>query len=249
MKTQNNNIMLLLLLIFGCSVTFAQNEHLSSNEEVQAKIKIVKEDKFLNIYPTAVNTTNIFQDRLHYSFLCLKTTTKGNLSKNIQSGYFSLQPDETKILSFQKNFQDPEACVKMYLFIKRDSILISKDSVIINDLENKNHPNKNSDADIEFSGLIIDNIITKTGRDFCDKLRSIYILNGVNFPMIIIVEEKPFLGGRISEIKILVADNVIFQFNSQPDDDFLEMAAQHAYRRLTQYHNDRKLLMLQERKY
>jgi hypothetical protein len=87
------------------------------------------------------------------------------------------------------------------------------------------------------------------GRDFYDKLNIIYRLNGVNLPMMIIIEEKPLLGGRTSEIKILVDENIIYQFNAQPDEEFLDFAAQNTYTRLIQFHKEKQKLMKQERKF
>lgn len=249
MLKHNNNIMLLLLLLFGFSISFAQVGDLDSGYEVQAKIKIVKEDNLLSVYPIALNNTDIFQDKLHYAVLSLKKSASGNLAKNVQSGYFSLKPDESIILSTQKLNIEPEEIIHIFLYIKRDSILISKDTLFVsNDL---NAPQKKSidESDMELNGLILDNVITKMGRDFYDKLNIIYRLNGVNLPMMIIIEEKPLLGGRTSEIKILVDENIVYQFNAQPDEEFLDFAAQNTYARLIQFHKEKQKLMKQERKF
>lgn len=249
MKKQYNNTMLLLLCLFGFSVSFAQNGHLVPDEEVQAKIKIVREDNLVNIYPTAINNSEIFQDNLQFSILSLKKSSTGNLSKNVQSGFFSLLPEESKILSTQQVDIEPESSIQIFLYIKRDSILIARDTITMSNKSHVQVQKTQIESDFELTGLILDNVMTKTGRDFYEKLNTNYRLNGINFPMMIIVEEKPLLGGRNSEIKILVDDIIVFQFNSQPDEEFLDWVAQLAYKKLLQYHKERQKLLKQERKF
>jgi hypothetical protein len=249
MRKQDNNTMLLLLCLFGFSVSFAQIGQLVPDEEVQAKIKIVREDNLVNIYATATNNSEIFQDQLKYSILSLKKSSTGNLSKNVQSGFFSLFPEESKTLSTQQVNLEPESEIQLFLYIKRDSMLISRDTLTIENISESNFQKTETHSDFEWPGLILDQVMTKTGRDFYERLNSLYRLNGINFPMMMIVEEKPLLGGINSEIKVWVDDHIIFQFNSQPDEDFLELAVQAAYRKLLQYHKERQKLLKQERKF
>lgn len=242
MNKHYNNIMLLLLLLFGFSTSSAQNE-----KNVQAKIKIVQADNLVSIYATALNNSTTLQDNLSYSILSLKKGPSGNMSKNAQSGAFSLMPNENKTLSSQKVNIDPNGKIDIYLFIKRDDKVISKDTLSLGVL-NKKYDNKPlQEAKIEISGLIIENVMTKPGRDFYDFFSQSNRTNQISYPFVIVINEKPALGGRNSEITILVNDEVVFRFNTQPKEEYLKMAVYQANRAIYNYNVKRKLLYKNEK--
>jgi hypothetical protein len=249
MKKHDNNTMLLLLFLLFNFTCFAQENNVQ-NERVQAKIKVVKEDKLASVYATAVNTTDTYQGNLSYSFLTLKESKTGNISKNLQSGYFTLQPDETRLLSSTLLNVDSDTSISIYLFVKQDSIIVSKDTLTINHkigFEKKVTHKPNQDPIL--TGLILENVITKLGRGFCEKLQGIYRLNEVKFTFNTVINEKPLLGGRNSEIEIVADNQRILVFNAQPNEEFLDHVAQQTFNTLTQFHKRRELYRLKTKKY
>lgn len=239
-----NNIMLLLLLMFGFYASFAQAE-----KDIQAKIKIVQTDNMVSIYATATNSTSTIYDDLIYSFLTLKESETGNLSKNSQSGPFSLLSNESKTLSSQKLNLDPKGKVKLYLFVRKDGKVLAKDTLHIGNIEKKFQNTPLEESKIEISGLIIENVMTKPGKDFYEYFSQFNRTNGINYPFVVVVNEKPQLGGRNSEINITINDNIVFRFNTQPKEEYLQMAAMQANKAIYDYFAKRKSLYNNEKLY
>jgi len=244
MKRLINNTMLLLLLMFGSSASFAQAE-----KDIQAKIKIVQTDNIVSIYATATNNTDTFQSELDYSFLALKTDVSGNLSKNAQSGPFSVAPNESKTLSTQNLNLDPNGKMLVYLFIRKDGQVLSKDTLQVGTIEKKFKNTPIDESKIEISGLIIENVLTKPGKDFYEYFSQFNRTNGINYPFVIVVNEKPQLGGRNSEINIQINEITVFRFVTQPKEEYLQMAAQHANKAIYDYYIKRKSLYKNEKLY
>jgi len=242
MKKHYNNTMLLLLLLFGFSTSIAQNE-----KNIQAKIKIVQADNLVSIYATALNNSTTLQNDLSYNILALKKGATGNMSKNSQSGAFDLMPNENKTLSSQKINIDPNGKLEIYLFIKKDGHVISKDTLSLGALNKKFENTPIQETQIEITGLIIENVMTKPGRDFYDFFSQSNRTNNLNYPFVIVINEKPALGGRNSEISILVNDETVFRFNTQPKEEYLQMAVHQANRAIYSYHTKRKMLYKSEK--
>ncbi len=240
-----NNIMLLLLWLFGFYNSYAQDE-----QDIQAKIKIAQSDNLVSIYANAINNTDTYQVELNYSFLVLKESSSGNLSKNSQSGPFSLIPGEEKTLSKQKINLDPDSKLNIYLFIRKKGAVLSKDTIVITDNIQKKYTNTSiNEREIVLSGLIIDNVLTKPGKDFYDYFSLFNRTNGESYPFVIVIEEKPNIGGRNSQISINVDDEIIFQFVTQPNDEFLQEAAKQANIAVHKYNLKKNKLYSDEKLY
>ncbi len=242
MNIHINNTMLLLLLLFGFSASFAQN-----NKEIQAKIKITQADSFISIFPTAYNSSGTLQNNLSYSILALKKSATGTMSKNSQSGVFSLLPGETKTLSSQKVNIDENGSIQIYLFIRKDDKVIAKDTLHVGAIENKFKNTPLQETSFEIAGLIIENVLTKPGKDFYEFFSQINRSNGISYPFVIVINEKPSLGGRNSVIDILIDDVTIFKFNTQPKEEYLQMAAKQANKEIYTYYSKRKMLYKNEK--
>lgn len=244
MKRLINNTVLLLLLMFGSSASFAQAE-----KDVQAKIKIDQTDNIVSIYATATNNSDTFQSELDYSFLALKSGESGNLSKNSQSGAFSLASKESKTLSTQNLNLDSKGKILVYLFIRKNGEVLSKDTLQIGSIEKKFKNTPIEESKIEISGLIIENVLTKPGKDFYEYFSQFNRTNGINYPFVIVVNEKPQLGGRNSQIDIQIDEKTVFQFVTQPKEEYLQMAAKQANKAIYDYYIKRKSLYKNEKLY
>ncbi|PID67660.1 MAG: hypothetical protein CR968_05525 [Flavobacteriia bacterium] len=248
-KRCGSNAILLLLLFFHLT-SFAQHENQQS-EGVTAKIKVVQKDKFATVYATVLNETKTYQDNLSYSILNLKQTQSGNLSKNVQSGLFALDPEENKILSSSTVNLESNSSLKVFLYIKRDSMTIAKDTLTITNktYEPQQKTANTVSSDPVLTGLILDNAITKLGRDFSEKLQGVYRINEVKFPFNTIINEKPLFGGRNSEIEVIADNKRIFVFNAQPNEEYLDHMAQHVFKLLNKYHKQREFYKLRTKKF
>ena len=124
MKTGIFYILCILLFLTSETSVFSQ-------ESVRAKIVAKVADNLIDITAVAQNNDPSFKDDYSYLLFSLKKGRQGNYSKNSQSGQFSLDPGEEKVLASLKiNIQKDEEC-KLFLSLRKDGNLISKDSTII----------------------------------------------------------------------------------------------------------------------
>ena len=238
---------ILIVVFFLSHIVFSQNEN--AKDSIKANIKLIKKDNLVTIYAEAINHSQILQSELNYVLLSLKKDTAGNLSKNVQSGEFSLRVDETKTLSRQQLNIHKKDNLKIYLYLKRNKQLISKDSINISLVDKKYSNTAIDEINMELSGLIVENTMTKLGKDFYDFFNQINQLNNTKYPFIIIINEKPALGGRNSEISIVIHNNTIYKFRTQPKSEYLYAHAKEASKRIYKYHLKNKLLKSKERMY
>jgi len=241
MKYSKTPSFLLFILMLSFQVVFSQNEN--KLDSIKAQIKFTKNDNLISIYGTAINKSNALQNHLGYTILVLKKKNNDIKGKTLQSGKFSLMNNKTKILSkHQVNIQNNERIV-VYLYLKQNEKMIAKDSISINSvIEKKYSLKKIKETDIEFNGLIVDNVMTKLGKDFYDYFNQVKMLNSINYPFNMIINEKPALGGRNSEVNIVVNDDLVYRFRTQPNDDFLYTQAKIANKKIYNYYVKRKIL-------
>jgi len=239
-------VITILVLSFTIIIS-AQGE--KPKELVKATIRVVKKDNIVNVYAKAINNSNINQETLSYTLFLLKNDEQNNITKNIQKGKFSLLENEIKLLSKQQLNINDKGIIKAYLYINNKHKLISKDSVKITLLDKKYSNDNIDEVNIELTGLVIENVMTKLGKDFYDSFNQINQLNGINYPFIIIIDEKPGIGGKNSKINIKVNDEAIYQFITQPSEEYLYNNAVEANKSVYKYHIKNKLLQQKERTY
>ncbi len=226
-------------------VGFSQNE--SIKDSIKAKIEIQKSDNFVKIYAKAINQSQAIQSELKYSMLSVKKSASGNLSRSVQSGEFSIGVDEVKTLSTQQLNVESKEEIKVYLFIKKEKKVISKDTIVITAIDKKYSTKAIEESDVALYGLIVENTMTKLGKDFYDYFASINQLNGQKYPFVIIINEKPALGGRNSEINISINEEIIYRFRTQPKEEYLHQQAENASRTIYNYHVKKTMLKKKKR--
>lgn len=228
-------------IVFSCLfVSFNVNAQL--NETIVGKINIQESDNLIVIKAQVDNEEPIFKNNLYYNLVALKKNSEGNYSSNRQEGEFSLDPEESKNLSEIRLSLNAGDDLRIYLFIKQNNIVISKDSL------QRVQPNRNQvqekvvkEADFELKGIVIDEVITKVGKDFHDYFYQEYSTSGKQYPFIITIKEKPYFG-RSSIITITSEDRKLFEFMSKPDEEFLKSAVKASLQNVNQYAKQRKLL-------
>lgn len=221
-----------LLFLFNVTSFFSQ-------ESVSAKIVTKVADNLIDAKAVAQNNEATFKDDYSYLLFSLKKGSQGNYSRNSQSGQFSLEPsEERELASLKINIQKDEEC-KIFLFIRKDDTLISKDSIIIYSAEKKKEII--TESDFEIKGIVVEDVITKIGKDFHDYFYQEYSNSGNQYPFIINIKEKPYFG-RSSIITIEIEDQNIFEFLTKPDEEFLREAVKVSLQNINQYSIQRKLL-------
>lgn len=234
-------------IIFSCLMFFTGVSYSQLNEKVKGKINIQETDNLILIEAQAENQEEIFQEKLYYNLLALKMSASGNYSSNNQEGEFSLNPNESKVLSEVRMNLENNENLKIYLFIKQNNKLISKDSLVVIPAENKSSTRKiKKEEDFVLKGIVIDDVITKVGKDFHDYFYQNYSTSGNMHPFIITIKEKPYFG-RSSIITVTSEDRVLFEFMSKPDEEYLRSAVKASIQRVNQYAKQRKMLFKNSR--
>tara|TARA_R110002049_G_scaffold97411_4_gene237480 strand:- start:1542 stop:2216 length:675 start_codon:yes stop_codon:yes gene_type:complete len=212
------------------------------NETVTGKINLIEKDNMLIISAQIKNNESFFIEGLSYNLVALKKSSAGNYSTNKQAGEFSLLSNEKKNLSeIRINLNEDEE-VKTYLFIKQKEILISKDSLLILP-KNKQEAKRNvvKESDFEIRGIVVEDVITKVGKDFYDYFYQNYSTSGTQHSFIINIKEKPYFG-RSSIITVEVNDNRIHEFMSKPDEEFLKSSVKISLQKINQFSIQQKIL-------
>ncbi|UMB55187.1 hypothetical protein MKD41_06875 [Lutibacter sp. A64] len=227
--------------IFSCLMLIFNSAYGQLNESVIGKINIQESDNLVLINAQVDNEEPIFKNDLYYNLLALKKNTAGNYSSNRQEGEFSLEPNESKNLAEIRLSIDSGDDLRIYLFIKQNNIVISKDSLHI--LQSKRENVKEQvirEVDFELKGIVIDEVITKIGKDFHDYFYQEYSTSGKLYPFIITISEKPYFG-RSSIITITSEDKKLFEFMSKPDEEFLKEAVKATLKNVNLYAKQRQL--------
>lgn len=237
MKTLCN--ILFLLLAFGVQKSFAQEE----KTDITSKIESHFVEGQLILKATATNHSDSYSE-LNYLFLSIKKGGSGNLSNNKQSRKFTLNPDETKILSQSSvNIQKNDA-VKVFLYIKDEQTdkLISKDSLIINAKNFENKISKVNEDDIfELKGLTIDQTKTKTGKDFYDMFYLEYSKLPEKISNAVTISELPTMG-RGSQISVEIEDKTLYSFVANPNEEYLAEQANFSMKIILDYYKKKSLI-------
>ncbi|MGV6845381.1 MAG: CsgE family curli-type amyloid fiber assembly protein [Lutibacter sp.] len=224
----------------GIVVFFIQIQVGYTQQGIRAKILAKSVDNFVDIRAIAINNDITFKDEYTYLLFALKQGAKGNYSKNTQSGTFSLEANEQKLLSSLKvNIQNTQE-IKVFLFIRKDGKLVTKDSALFKSAENTKKKVA-TEEDFSIKGIVIDNAITKIGKDFYDYFYQAYLVSGTKYGFIIKINERPYFG-RSSIITVKVKDFTIYEFFSRPNEDYLKERVKITLQRLSLFNKQQKLL-------
>lgn len=213
------------------------------NKDITAKIQLEKQDDFVTLRAFVVNNQLIYADELNYNLVALKKGAKGNLSKNNQSGDFSLEPKEEKTISELKINLGEKDEMQAYLFIKQKGKLIFRDTLFLNTKTIKKQKEKRVDeSNFMLRGIVIDEAITRIGREYHDIFYKEYVVTRRNYPFIIKIKEKPAMGSS-SIIMVLAEDKKIHEFYAKPEEDYLKQNVAIAMQRLRQHNRVRRNIL------
>lgn len=246
MKLQLVNIIVkktvILMTFFFLGICYSQQY----NKEVVAKINVEKNSEFFTFTTTAENLMATGYS-LRYELMSFKTDANNNTSKNSQGNRFVLKPHEKLILStLSLNINEEGKIILVLVFYDLDDKPIGQDRIVLKyngeqlEIETSTpEPIRIIESDqskpqdgFEVSGLVIENTITKVGRDFYRYFYTEYRNKQIKTSKNIIVEEV--LAGfsvRSSKISVKVDNQLVWQFFAQPRKDFLKKMASAAMSR------------------
>lgn len=212
------SLTLCTFFIFLSFVVYGQED-----KKVTAKIESTTLEDQIKLKAVVTNNTAIYQE-LNYLLISIKKGNGGNLSNNKQSGKFSINPNEVKVLSeINVNLEKKDA-LKAFLYIKDEESqkLIAKDSLELNsDLFKKKVAKIEEDVFFELKGLTIDETKSKVGKDFYDLFYIQYSQIPDKSNSAVTVSELPVRGTN-GQINIEIEDKVVYSFMTNPSEDYLK---------------------------
>lgn len=234
-------------IILCCLLLSFNQMHSQLNEAVKGKINIQESDNLILIKAQVENEEPLFKSNLYYNLLALKKNASGNFTSNRQEGEFSLNPEESKTVSEIRLNLNADEDLRIYLFVKHKNMLVSKDSIYILPQKQKQSQKKVvKEADFVLKGIVVDEVLTKIGKDFHDYFYQDYLNSGTQYPFIITITEKPYFGTS-SIISVKVDDRVLHEFISRPDEEYLKSSVKISLQNLSQYSKQRKMLFRNSR--
>lgn len=192
------------------------------DKKVTARIERSILENQIKIKAVVINNTAVYKE-LNYLLISIKKGNGGNLSNNQQSGKFSVNPSEVKVLSEMSVNLESKDALKAFLYIRDEEskTLVAKDSLELNgDLFRKKIAKAEDDAAYELKGLTIDETKTKVGKDFYDMFYIQYSQLPDRSVSAVTISELP-LRGTSGQINIQIDDKIIYSFMTNPGEDYL----------------------------
>jgi hypothetical protein len=228
-----------LLTLLGLLLVSVFKLHAQEKKDslIVAKIEVVQSENTLTFKPTVQNN-GMYHYELDYLLLIKKTDAAKNLNVNQQRGKFTLKPHQLESLSSTTINQSSEQKITAILFI-RDEVankLITKDSVQF--VTKELRPIKEN-ALTMMKGIVVDDSKTKMGKDFYDLFFSSYNQFPTKFDFIINISELPYRG-LSSIIQVKVDLDTVYEFFTNPDEEYIKEQVNATMNRLTAFANHRK---------
>lgn len=208
----NTFFILLSVMIYG-----------QDDKKVIARLENSLLENQIKLKAVVMNNTAVYKE-LNYLLVSIKKNSDGNLSNNKQSGKFSVNPNEVKVLSEISVNLEPKDALKAFLYIRdeENQNLIAKDSLEINNTFFKRKAAKiEEDAVFELKGLTIDETKTKVGKDFYDIFYMQYSQLPDKSSGAVTISELP-LRGTSGQINIQIEDKIVYSFMTNPSEDYLK---------------------------
>ncbi|WP_228406206.1 curli production assembly/transport protein CsgE [Chryseobacterium sp. YR221] len=208
----NTFFILLSVMIYG-----------QDDKKVIARLENSLLENQIKLKAVVMNNTAVYKE-LNYLLVSIKKNSDGNLSNNKQSGKFSVNPNEVKVLSEISVNLEPKDALKAFLYIRdeENQNLIAKDSLEINNTFFKRKAAKiEEDAVFELKGLTIDETKTKVGKDFYDLFYMQYSQLPDKRSGAVTISELP-LRGTSGQINIQIEDKIVYSFMTNPSEDYLK---------------------------
>ncbi|PHR14824.1 MAG: hypothetical protein COA40_01220 [Aequorivita sp.] len=224
---------LLLTIIIGSSVGVNAQFY---NKDYVAKIYVKDESEFFTFAATAENLTPT-DINLKYDFSVYSADDNNNVSRSNQTDLFFLNANEKRVLTtVDVNYNLEDKITLVLVLYDKDDKPVGQDRIelvyengyqkilIPETSESETTANQDQAAPQDgyfIDGLVVENTLTKAGRDFYKYFYSEYYNRGIQTKKNIIIEEVP---GRMrnTRISVKIDDKLLWQFFSQPKKSFLQ---------------------------
>ena len=218
------------------------------NQEVKAKLMVENNGEYFQFNAIAENKS-LGELNLTYEFSTFIKDYKGKVIKDSLGGRFFLKAQERKkINQITFNAGEQRRVIIILVIYDQNGKPLGQDRIVINDTdsesktklildltqkENTKEVTESSDMakpqdGFFYEGLVVENSITKMGRDFYRMFYSKYYLSGLKSDKNIVIDELPFKA-RTTRVSVKIDDQIIWQFFANPSQDFLQKQADFAF--------------------
>ncbi len=217
------------------------------NKEFVAKIYVDRNSEFFTFTATAENLTPA-DVSLRYEFTLYKADENNNITKNTSGDRFFLKGNEKLVLANGTvNYNEQGKLTILLVLYDLDDKPVGQDRIELTnengyqelvDPHNEEMPLNQDQAAPQdgfvLDGLVVENTLTKAGRDFYKYFYAEYYNRQVKTKKNIIIEEVP---GRFrnTRISVKIDDQLLWQFFAQPKKSFLQKMASTALDRCIAY--------------
>ena len=191
-------------------------------KEVKAKIEVEKVENILFIRGTVENLKSEFKSISYKLTVFKKNKYNANNSKNSQDGRVILDPQQKVILSkTQINESKDDQIILLLMIYDENNVVIGKDRLEMGvDDASKDEGNKPNDG-LEMSGILSNDTKTKLGNDFYELFYKEFSKLKLKSNKVVTVQEE-LTFGRTTKIIVSVDGDVINEFISRPDEDYMK---------------------------
>jgi len=227
------------LLVYVLFLVFSNNHAQINHNDIKAKIEIEESENILKIIGTAENSSDVYKSLYYKLTVFNKSNKEDNQVSNVQEGYFTLDPNQKKILSkTQINTLSKNQTILLLLIYDEKTGLIGKDRVVLeavntNPSIDKTAIDKPNDG-LEMVGIISNETKTKLGNDFYDYFYTYYNKIKINSPKIVTIEEE-LTFARTTKITVKIDNEIINEFISKPDEEFMSYMAEDSANKVLEY--------------
>jgi len=216
------------MLLFS-TVVFSQGQQ----SLISAELDIDQNDRGYKVKALVKNDSPIFKS-LSYELAIIKSFEDTKRERSSSKDNFSVEPGEVKALKeVFVAFENESKIIVLLLIFEGDKIVANSRKVFLNeDLAN----NKTAPVDdgIEIKGLVIDNVVSKIGKDFYDIFYRQYRLRNLQSSSMVTIEEQ--LGiGLGARIIIKVDSDIVFEGFARPGEEYINNMANATVKRVVAY--------------
>tara|TARA_B100002049_G_scaffold104747_1_gene77279 strand:- start:533 stop:1255 length:723 start_codon:yes stop_codon:yes gene_type:complete len=213
------------------------------NQEIEAKILVEDSGEFYEFLAIAENKS-LADQSFKYEFATFIRDKDNRVKKDSLVGRFGLASQSRERLNkLTISRAEERRVIVMLVVYSLEGKPLGQDRVVLNDnnvsesivLDKPKHPTNNDMAPSQdgffVQGLVVENSITKMGQDFYRLFYSKYYLSGLKSEKDIVIDELPFRA-RTTRISVKVDNQLVWQFFSNPSQEFLKRQSDMAFNRV-----------------
>lgn len=221
------------IIVFCLFVQLCFGQLKQVNNEVKAELVVDVNADLIEISSFAENLTNVYKS-LYYKLMLFNTDDRNNKNNTSQSGRFTLESEEKKLVSKnQVNNTGLNKITIVLLIYDEEQQIIGSANFTYPPIKKNEIVKKAQNDGVEITGIISDETRTKFGKDFYDyfstEFRKLKIVNS----KIITIEEE--MANRNTRIRVKVDYEIINEFITKPDDEFLKAMAEDSTNKVANY--------------